>query len=1302
MLKAIIKASSFLLAFLAAGQIVWAQSEFSISEPTYNTTTHKTTFTITRTTNTSTYERLLYRTVSLSAIAGQHFTDVSGELYFNANHNAEIVEVTELPGNSTDAYHFQTDAARTYRLEVLDPGGFRLVYKDRNITNDLTGIDKTRAFGEQVLTIKSEPFRVTDGGYAQAYHSLTVSDYYTAAAPKDYLVLAGASLRMTVTFDAHEEDDGYQYVQIYANTPADKDHTDTGAGNGIPGNYNFARYVAGFSIGGNESSTYYPYTFPVTAYGHECGYHAHPWSGNPNGNLEEQYFQSNCRASDGRLIVPTELTSLYVRLNASGNVNDDWYCKNLKARIQAVDGTVPTRLAADPVISDSKHAKGNTFYVTIPFSEIVKVTGTPTLSTTWGSLSYSSGDGSNVLTFSGTITAKANTSLTVQSISGTITDLAGNVLNNSYKTINKDYEKIVDGNYGYNITYDLAGGTLPKANPDSYSYESSAITLNQPIQPGYAFIGWTGSNGSTPQTTVTIPSGSHGNKSYTANWMPLWGQDKGATGQDEAHAYIISSREGLDMLAKIVNGADGYTCNPFLREYFKLGDDITYDGQENNYTPIGTKQNRFQGTFDGDGHAVRGIHINGKKDYLGIFGYIYDGRVKNVTLQNSTIIGRDDVGGIVGEIEYGSVSGCHVERTVTIGSSAENSTNHGGVVGYLLSCVIDNCTSAAQLTNNGWGGCSHSGGVVGLPNLSTVQNCLALNATVDVSGSRTKGAVIGRKDKATFINNHYFNCTVGGVTTNIGTDEGDCEGVRSIHALALPAKVTASGESRNVGGVTYYASNTTVTLNAEGYTISSASYNDGTEHEITPTAGACSFTMPAADATVSASLTAIPWSGSGTEADPWIILYPSQLDLLATRVNSGYIGYGKYYKLGADIAYDPEDIDSSGGNYTPIGIGNSTSRTFGGFFDGDGHRISGIRINNGTLFQGLFGIMETEGKVKNVTLANTVIIANSNAGGIVGRNYGTIENCHVESDVSILAYSDKTWLLGGIAGDNDMGTIYGCTSSATVSNNGHSECRRYGGIAGQARTIHNSLVLAADISANVFFGAIAGAENNSSFNLSNNYYSSCTVNGTANAENVGYRTGDVSNRDGAVRAIAYDTKPAEIGAQVKTYPFGGLTVYEHGIYYKGKYYCRHDLAGSAAALTLVQGTKDGVTAWWGTFYDGTRSYELSEGAAAYTMDAENQLYRLGKDGCTIPAGKAVIILSTTPDAFLVPVDNATAADNAPGGSILWGGPATVTDGKVDGRTPYVMGVMNGFVDFYKFTGSSIPSGKAFYLKYESK
>ncbi|GBU24343.1 hypothetical protein R83H12_00971 [Fibrobacteria bacterium R8-3-H12] len=70
----------------------------------------------------------------------------------------------------------------------------------------------------------------------------------------------------------------------------------------------------------------------------------------------------------------------------------------------------------------------------------------------------------------------------------------------------------------YTITYDLAGGTLATDNPATYNIESDAIALNNPTREGYTFAGWTGGNGTTPQTTVSIATGSTGNKTYTANW----------------------------------------------------------------------------------------------------------------------------------------------------------------------------------------------------------------------------------------------------------------------------------------------------------------------------------------------------------------------------------------------------------------------------------------------------------------------------------------------------------------------------------------------------------------------------------------------------------------------------------------------------------------------------------------------------------------------------------------------------------------------------------------------------------------
>lgn len=74
----------------------------------------------------------------------------------------------------------------------------------------------------------------------------------------------------------------------------------------------------------------------------------------------------------------------------------------------------------------------------------------------------------------------------------------------------------------YGITYSgLEGATVTPANPDTYNVESTTFTLNNPTKDGHTFIGWTGSNGTTPQTTVSITKGSTGAKSYTANWEEI-------------------------------------------------------------------------------------------------------------------------------------------------------------------------------------------------------------------------------------------------------------------------------------------------------------------------------------------------------------------------------------------------------------------------------------------------------------------------------------------------------------------------------------------------------------------------------------------------------------------------------------------------------------------------------------------------------------------------------------------------------------------------------------------------------------
>ena len=82
-------------------------------------------------------------------------------------------------------------------------------------------------------------------------------------------------------------------------------------------------------------------------------------------------------------------------------------------------------------------------------------------------------------------------------------------------------DKIFTANWSavaYTITYELNGGTLAEANPDGYNFASETFTLNEPTKEGYTFIGWTGSNGDTPEKPLSIVQGSKTDLNYTANW----------------------------------------------------------------------------------------------------------------------------------------------------------------------------------------------------------------------------------------------------------------------------------------------------------------------------------------------------------------------------------------------------------------------------------------------------------------------------------------------------------------------------------------------------------------------------------------------------------------------------------------------------------------------------------------------------------------------------------------------------------------------------------------------------------------
>ena len=90
------------------------------------------------------------------------------------------------------------------------------------------------------------------------------------------------------------------------------------------------------------------------------------------------------------------------------------------------------------------------------------------------------------------------------------------IMNSSF-----DHELIADWKViTYNISYNLAGGSIT-GQPTTYNIETETFTLPNPTREGYTFLGWTGSNGTTPSTNVKVEKGSIGDKSYTANWKAI-------------------------------------------------------------------------------------------------------------------------------------------------------------------------------------------------------------------------------------------------------------------------------------------------------------------------------------------------------------------------------------------------------------------------------------------------------------------------------------------------------------------------------------------------------------------------------------------------------------------------------------------------------------------------------------------------------------------------------------------------------------------------------------------------------------
>ncbi|MHC1721576.1 MAG: InlB B-repeat-containing protein [Aminipila sp.] len=266
----------------------------------------------------------------------------------------------------------------------------------------------------------------------------------------------------------------------------------------------------------------------------------------------------------------------------------------------------------------------------------------------------------------------------------------------------------------------------------------------------------------------------------------------------DAATYTLENAKQLTGLAKLVNGvakdSKGEVIPPvsFDGKTITLSNDI--DLQNIDWTPMGydTWNHCFSGTFNGQNHTIKGLHISNAvikvsdKELTdkGLFGDTDSAVIKNLivegTMDSSGNNLNSKVGGIIGNASGSTIENCVNKVRITgggciggiAGSTSSNSiikkcsnegvltgsNSVGGVVGSVSSTKIDACVNKAQIT-----GSDAIGGIAGNANWSTeITNCKNQDA---VKGDTRIGGIAGYVNQTTIT-----SCENSGeITGNNGT-----------------------------------------------------------------------------------------------------------------------------------------------------------------------------------------------------------------------------------------------------------------------------------------------------------------------------------------------------------------------------------------------------------------------------------------------------------------------------------------------------------------------------------------------------
>ena len=330
----------------------------------------------------------------------------------------------------------------------------------------------------------------------------------------------------------------------------------------------------------------------------------------------------------------------------------------------------------------------------------------------------------------------------------------------------------------------LVAQITPEGADGTYTYIDSRA--------GDAVGGWSVTATLAESSSVTIKTTQAGNALLRVTLIRTDGSELTASRVVYSQKYIAYTVEGLLAWAEAAQKDLSTSCT--------LAADITLPEPaegESNWTPVGSNDNPYTGTFDGNGHILTGLTVDQPEtDYAGMFGVIGEGgTIKNLELTDVDVKGKSYVGAVAGAND-GTIENSSAAGSVT------GSKSVGGITGNQFYGTITGCSAAGKIT----GSDSYVGGIVGYQTGETTADC---HSSATVTGKSDVGGVVGNmetgnKEAVLIACSSTGNVTcdmayVGGVVGYSNTDI-------SIIACYAAGKVSGNGAIGGVAGCNHAGS----------------------------------------------------------------------------------------------------------------------------------------------------------------------------------------------------------------------------------------------------------------------------------------------------------------------------------------------------------------------------------------------------------------------------------------------------------------------------------------------------------------